>query len=198
MTPDVGDWGQFLRGQMFDRRVVLVSGRLDDESGNRAAIEMMTLDATGDDPVTLQIDSGDGTVTAALALMDVIDLLGVPVHGVCVGQAGGPAVGVLAVCHRRTIAPSARLRLNEPPVEAAGNARQLQQWVAAHHDRWSAFCRRVATATNRPEEEVRADFEAGPFLTADEAVTYGLADEVARPDARILPFPSRMMGFGSR
>ncbi len=194
--PEGADLAQWLRGRMFDRRAVLLSGSLDDEAANRAGLELMTLDATGDEAVALHLDSGEGTVDAALALMDVIDLLGVPVHASASGQAAGPALGVMAVCHRRTVAPHTRVRLYEPPLEVQGNAAQIQQWVALHGERWRVFCARLAAAAGRPVEEVRADFEAGRFLTAAEAVTYGLADEVAAPDARVFRLPPRPMGFG--
>jgi ATP-dependent Clp protease protease subunit len=195
---DGADWGAALRNRLFDRRVVLLSGRLDDEVANRVGVELMTLDATGDDPITLQIDSGDGAVAPALALMDVIDLLGVPVHAACVGQVAGPSVGVLAICSRRTVAPHARIRMYEPSVEVHGNARQLQQWVAAHREQWTAFCTRLALVTGRTADELGTDFEAGRYLTAAEAVSYGLADEVAQPEARIHQFPGPPVGFGRR
>lgn len=193
-----GDWQQWTRGLLFDRRTVILSGVLDDEAANRAGMELMTLDATGDEAVNLQISSGGGTVAAALALMDVIDLLGIPANAVGTGQVAGPAVGVLAVCHHRALAPHARVRLFEPPVEAEGNAEQLQHWAAVHLDRWSVFCERLSQATGRPVEEIRADAAAGRFFTAEEAVAYGLADELAGPSARVYRLPGRPMGFGPR
>jgi ATP-dependent protease ClpP protease subunit len=70
----------WMHRQLFDRRIMLLSGDLADHAVNGVGVALMTLDATGDDPVQLQIDSGDGTIAAALALMDIIDLLGVPVR----------------------------------------------------------------------------------------------------------------------
>lgn len=63
-----------MQRQLFERRIVSLTGDLDDEAANTLGVALMTLDATGDDPVRLQIDSGDGTVTAALAVMDIVDL----------------------------------------------------------------------------------------------------------------------------
>jgi ATP-dependent Clp protease protease subunit len=158
----------------------------------------MTLDATGDSPVQLQIDSSDGTIDAALALMDIVDLLGVPVRASCIGQAAGAAIGVLAVCDHRTVSPHARLRLVEPSVKVHGRARQLEQLASAHLDRWSVFCTRVSEATGQPIERVLEDASRGRFFSADEAIEYGLADEVASPDARMYRLPERPIGFGPR
>jgi ATP-dependent Clp protease protease subunit len=184
--------------QLFDRRIVSLAGKLDDQAANEVGVALMTLDASGDDPVQLQIDSGDGTVAAGLALMDIIDLLGVPVRASCVGQVAGPAVGVLAVCSHRSVSPHIRLRLFEPAVEVQGHARQLEQLASVHIDRWTAFCTRVSEAAGQPVEQVREDAARGRFLSADDAVAYGLADEVASPDARLYRLPSRSLGFRPR
>jgi ATP-dependent Clp protease protease subunit len=200
-APNVGGFSDpqaWMQRQLFDRRMVLLSGALDNGVANRVGVSLMTLDATGDSAVQLQIDSSDGTVDAALALMDIVDLLGVPVHATCVGQAAGPAVGVLAVCDQRTVSPHARLRLLEPTVEVQGSARQLQQLAAGHLDRMAMFWTRLSEATGTSVERLRHDASEGRFLSAEEAVVYGLADEVATPDARIHRLSERSIGFGPR
>ena len=197
-TADGGDPRSWMRRKLFDLRIVLLSGPLDDEVGHAAGAELMTLDALGDGPVHLQIDSAGGTLPAALAVMDVIDVLGVPVRASCVGQAMGPAVGVLAVCAHRLMSAHARLRLVEPSVEVRGNARQLEQLASAHIDLWAAFCGRLSEATGQPVERVRDEADRGRFFTAPEAIEFGLADEVAAPDARMYRLPGRPIGFDRR
>lgn len=192
-TPDSGEW---LRRQLFDRRVLLVSGVLDEATATEVAASVMTLDALGDDPIRLNIDSPEGAVGAALALMDVIDLCGVPVHGTGLGLVAGPAVGVLAVCARRTLSPHARLRLVEPRANARGSATELQALAQSHLDQWTAFCRRLSAATGQAAARVREDAAAGRFFSAEEALAYGLVDEVAAPDANLLRLPGRRIGFG--
>ena len=109
-----------LAERLFEQRVVVLHGALDDTVANRVSAELMTLDAEGDGPVTLRIDSADGSVALALTLMDVIELLGVPVHALCMGQVGGPAVGVLSVCTHRASMPSTRFSLREPTTQMRG------------------------------------------------------------------------------
>jgi ATP-dependent Clp protease protease subunit len=186
---------EFMTRQLLDRRVVLLSGRLDHDAANRVGAALMTLDATGDEPVDLRVDSGDGTVDAALALVDVVDLLGVPVHGHGVGRVAGPALGVLAVTHRRTISPHGSLLLVEPSVEFRGSARQLEQSAAAHLDRWEAWCRRLSEATGQPMDRISEDAARGRRFSADEAVAYGLVDDVVRPEARLYRLSDRPFGF---
>jgi len=189
---EVGDW---LAQRLFAERVVQLSGPLDDRAATDLAAQLMTLDALGDVPVELRIDSASGTSAAALAVVDVIDLVGVPVRGFGSGRVHGPALAVLAVCDHRTVAGHASLRLVEPAVEFQGSARELGARAAAHRDEWTALCRCVARAAGRTVEEVAADAATGRFLSPDEAVDYGVADEVARRDADIRPLRARRIGF---
>ncbi len=80
-----------MRRRLLERRVVTLVGPLDDAGATGIGAALMTLDADGDCPVQLQGGQPRRSTGAALALMDIIDLLGVEVHGWCTGQVGGPA-----------------------------------------------------------------------------------------------------------
>jgi ATP-dependent Clp protease protease subunit len=175
----------------------MLSGPLDDMVMTRVSAELMALDAEGDDPVTLRVDCGEGALALGLTLMDIIELLGVPVRALCLGQVGGPAVGVVAVCSHRAAMPSTRFALREPSTQLEAHVRDMAQWVALRTDERARFCRRVADAARRPVDVVTADLTSGLFLSAPEAQAYGLIDEVCRPDrdAQIRPLPSPPIGF---
>jgi ATP-dependent Clp protease, protease subunit len=192
-----------LRRRLFAQRVVLLSGPLDDLSVTRASAELMTLDADGDDAVTLRVDCGEGALALALTLMDVVELMGVPVRALCLGQVGEGAVGVVAVCARRAALPNTRFVLREPSSGAASpvHVRDVAQWAELRADERDRFCHRLARAAGRPVGEVRDDVVRGRYLGAADAVRYGLVDEVWRPggDIEKLPGPpGQTMGFRPR
>lgn len=168
---------------LLKRRLVFVRGTLDDKAAGDAAAQLMTLDADGDDPIALVLDAAGTSLGAAFTLMDVVDLLGVPVHVTVMGRVEGPAVGVLAVAPRRLIAPHATVRLRDPDFSAAGGSRQLENWLDHHADALRRFHKRLAEATGQTIAAVEADCAAGRFLDAEQAVAYGLADEIARRGA---------------
>jgi ATP-dependent Clp protease protease subunit len=105
---------------------------------------------------------------------------------------------VVAAGARRSAAPHAQFHLKEPEVAAHGNASQLAAWVEHHAVELGAFVRRIADATGHPAEHVEADLSLGRWLDAQEALRYGLVDEVWSPGrgpagpAR----PDRPFGFG--
>jgi ATP-dependent Clp protease protease subunit len=193
-----GDWSQVLAQRLFEQRVVVLHGRLDDANVSRVSAEMMTLDAEGDTAISLRIDCGDGSLALALTLMDVVELVGVPVHALCMGQVGGPAVGVLSVCGHRSAMPSTRFSLREPTTEMQARAREVEQWAQLRADEWSRFTERLAAAVGRTAAVVAETFAASAFMSAQEALDYGLLDEICRPKGEIHQMPGPPIGFRPR
>jgi len=179
-----GDWSHSLAQRLFEQRVVVLTGRLDDMTANRVSAELMTLDAQGDDAVTLRIDCADGSLALALTLMDVIELLGVPVHALCMGQVGGAAVGVLSVCHHRASMPSTRCTWREPTTQFETSARAAEQWVQLRAEERRRFTERVAAAIGQAPAAVAEVFGRGIFMSAEEASDFGLIDEIRRSPSR--------------
>lgn len=173
--PPLSEW---VRAEMFDRRVVLLSGQLDDGLATGVAAHLMTLDGTGDGPLWLHINSGEGTLSGALTVMDTITALGVPAQAICTGRAEGPALGVLAVAHGRQAAPHARLRLSQPQIAAEGTADALARALQQHRQDLERFILSVARATRQPAERVELDLAAGRYFDLDEALAYHLIDRI--------------------
>jgi ATP-dependent Clp protease protease subunit len=171
-----GSWPEWVRGELYGRRVVLLTGELDDQLAGQVAAELMMLDASDDGAVILHVDSPGGSLLAAFTVIDTMDLLGVPVEVVCVGRAEGAAVGVVAAGARRYASPHAQLRLSEPSSVVTGSARDIESWAAQHQRQLSRYVQRLAEATGRPFEHIEADLASGRWLNADEAVAYGLLD----------------------
>ncbi len=189
------DLSEALAQRLFEQRVVVLHGTLDDMAATRVAAELMTLDAQGDSAVSVRIDCADGRLDLALTLMDVVELLGVPVRALCLGQVGGAALGVLAVCSHRAAMPSTRLQLREPPTRMEAAARNVAQWAQVRADERARFCSRLAAAVGKPVSTVADDLAAGLFMGAEDALAYGLLDEICRPDAEIRHMPGPPIGF---
>jgi ATP-dependent Clp protease protease subunit len=182
--PDVGYWEMRVRETMLAKRIVTLRGTLDEGLAGQVALELMSLDASGDERITLYVDSASGNLEGAFTVMDVIDLLGVPVDATCLGRAEGPAVGVMAVSDHRSAAPHARFRLCEPQSSAQGRASDMQRFAEQQRLQLDRFIARIAEATGRPAEHVEADINAGRYLHAGEALEYGLIDDIWTPVRR--------------
>jgi len=168
---------------MFDRRVIWIRGRLDDLVATAAATQLMTLDGSGDDPIQLNLNSGEGTLSAALILMDTIAALGVPVKAVCIGRAEGPSLGVLAVAHRRLAASHSRLRLHGEAIISAGTAAPMAHELAQQQREIERFIAHVAQVTQQPAERVEIDLASRRYFDVEEALQYHLIDGIWRGTA---------------
>ncbi|HVT77793.1 MAG TPA: ATP-dependent Clp protease proteolytic subunit [Acidimicrobiales bacterium] len=169
-----------LAERLMERRIVRVAGPLDLLAVNDASARLMLLDATGDDPIDLVLSCPDGDLTAAMALADTVEILGVELRATCAGALGGVALMPYAVAPRRLAHEHATFRLVNPRQTVMGFARNLADAVE-HELRFVAeFHKRFARATGHTVAEVEADFDRGRFLTAGQAVGYGLVDEIVR------------------
>jgi ATP-dependent Clp protease protease subunit len=188
-TPRAQPWPLTQRGdslveRLLERRIVLLHGHLDHERATEAAAMLLTLDADSTEPVSLRMDVGDGDLGAALLLADTIDLMHAPVHLVCTGEIAGPPVLVLSAADRREATPHARFVLREPRLEVSGTADQVSALARQQATMLDQMCQRLAELTGRTPDEIREDLRSpGRFLSAEDAVAYGLVERVTRQPA---------------
>ena len=173
--------GEDLRDRLLERRIVLATGRLDDAMATELAARLMYLDGIGDDPVELRYSCSDGDLGAAIAVADTVELLGVELRATAAGAVGGPALLPFAVATRRLAHPHATFRLVEPEVEIRGRATDIAAEAERHAALVTSFHRRLAHATGRPVELIEADFASHRVLSAEEALSYRLIDEICAP-----------------
>ena len=168
-----------LARRLLAQRVVLLHGPLDDLSVTRVSAELMTLDAEGDEPVTLRVDCGEAGLAPALTLMDVIELMGVPVRALCLGQVGAGADrggGRLRPSGRHAEHPLLAVRAHDPAARRTCATWPSGPSCARPSGSASASASAPPPASRPPT--VEEDLERGRFLGAAEAVEYGILDEV--------------------
>jgi ATP-dependent Clp protease, protease subunit len=163
---------------LFDRRVLLVGGVLDDAATSELAARLMTLDALGDEPIELRLGTCEGSFESALVVLDILDVVGVEVRTVGFGTIQAGPVGILASGARRALARHARLQTGELEVEVSGTASDLERTLAAHAVARDQFLERVARGTGRATAEVAAEWARRCVLDAVDARSLGYVDEV--------------------
>jgi ATP-dependent Clp protease, protease subunit len=183
----LADWQASLYERLLKKRIVLVSGILDDEAAARLSAQLLTLDAEGDEPIRLELQNLRAELPAALTVMGILDVLRVRVHGCVSGEISGPALGVLSSCARRTGYPNATFTLAEPRLEFGGTVTAVtarQQQVTRMLD---TLYYKMAEVTGREVDEIREDSRCRRSLTTAQAIGYGLIqaqeETTSRPDA---------------
>jgi ATP-dependent Clp protease, protease subunit len=167
-------WPDQVYERLFERRIVLAHGELDDEAATSLCAQLLTLDAERNEPIRLEVQGLSAELAAALTVMGVLDVLRVPVRACAGGQLGGPAVGILAAAAERRAYPNTVFMLSEPRLSFEGSATSLSSREQQVRVMLDALYLRLASVTGREVDEIRADARRGRYLTVDDAIGYGL------------------------
>ncbi|MFG1923566.1 ATP-dependent Clp protease proteolytic subunit [Cryptosporangium sp. NPDC048952] len=177
--PPAEDVRELWEDRLLDQRIVQVNGRLDNDAANRVASRLLLLDSRNQHPINLRLNSGNADLTAVWTLVDTLDALVVPVHALVVGELGGGSLALLTAVAERYAHPHARFRLADPSLPSiTGTAGELAGEAAANTKLVESFHARLAELTGKPLDEVTDDFRRGRFLTADDALEYGLITDI--------------------
>jgi len=165
--------------------------------------ELLYLNYESTDPITMYINSS-GTTTAsgeavgfeteAFAIADVMKYVRPPVHTVALGQAFGAAAMLLSQGKRgrRYALPNATILLNQPKSQARGQASDIAIKAKEVSNNRKTMCQLIASAAGKPVQEVIDDCSRVKYLQPDEAVEYGIVDEVITNTEKSLNKPSYM------
>jgi ATP-dependent Clp protease protease subunit len=165
---------------MLARRSVWLRTPLDHDASSRLTAELLALDAESHRPIELIINSPGGPVETAMGVVDTLDFVQAPVTTLCIGQALGTAAAILACgTAGRRATPTARLSLRLGSLELAGSASELRGQAEHVLELRDRLALRLAAATGHLPAVIVIDLDDGGFMTADQAVGYGLIDEVA-------------------
>ena len=170
---------------MLDERAVFINGEINDEMASAVVAELLFLEgAAPDKPISVYINSPGGAVTAGLAIYDTMRHVRCRVHTLCVGQACSMAAVLLAAGDDRSVLPSARIMIHQPSGGAEGKQTDIMitaREITRIRAKLSAI---LAKHTGQPVEKVEQDIERDYFMEAEEAVAYGLADEIVNPEPK--------------
>jgi ATP-dependent Clp protease, protease subunit len=172
----------WLEERLFDRRVVMVRGPLVGSTASHVAAALLTLDALATDPIQIHIGAVDGELSAAYAIVDAIDAMRAKVRAIVPSMAGGASIAILAAADRRLAFRHARIKLTEPRATlATGTAEQVAAAAGEYLRELEELIVRLTNVTGQPRSRIEDDLAAGRVLSAEEAVDYGLIDEIVSP-----------------
>lgn len=169
--------------RLLKDRIIFLGTPINDEIANVVMAQLLHLE--GEDPdkdINLYINSPGGSVTSALGIFDTMNFIKPKVSTICMGQAASAAAVLLAAGEpgKRFILPHARVLIHQPSGGAQGQSVDIE--IAAREvDRIrDALDTILANATGKTKEQINADTERDYILNAEEAVAYGLVDEIIK------------------
>lgn len=162
-------------------RIVLLGDEVTDDLANVIVAQLLFLEAEDPDKdITLYINSPGGSITAGMAIYDTMQYIKCDVSTVCMGLAASMGAFLLAggTKGKRLILPNAEVMIHQPLGGAKGQATEIQ--IAAEHilRTKAKMTQMLADFTGQPLERVKQDTERDNWLTAEEALAYGLVDHI--------------------
>jgi len=172
---------QGVASQLMTQRIIRMGGAVDDDSCNLIVAQLLWLDSI--DPkkdITLYINSPGGSVTAGMAVFDTMRHIRPHVSTVCVGLAASMGAFLLASGQqgKRFSLPNSRIMIHQPLGGAQGQAAdiEIQANEIMHHK--STLNGYLSEFTKKTLEQVMEDTDRDFFMSAQDAVSYGLIDAV--------------------
>ena len=168
--------------KLFEDRIIFLGTPITDEIANAVMAQLLCLQSMDSDrDISIYINSPGGSFTALTAIYDTVRYIKPDVQTVCLGQAASAAAVLLAAGTpgKRLALPNSRIIIHQPATEGTYGQSSDIEIQANEILRLRALLETmIADASGKSREEVSRDIERDKFLTADQAIEYGLIDDV--------------------
>jgi len=177
----MGERSYDIYSRLLKDRIVFLDGEINDLSADLVVAQLLFLDGQDTEKdINLYVNSPGGSVTAGLAIYDTLQHVKSNVQTICLGQAASMAALILTAgtAGKRMVLPSSRVLIHQPWGGAQGQARdigiQSREIVRLKKMTINYF----ALHTGKSVEQMAADMERDLYMSAQDAVDYGIADSI--------------------
>ena len=176
-----GERSYHIFSRLLKDRIIVLEGAIEERSASVIVAQLLLAESQAPErDITIYINSPGGLVTAGMAIYDTMQYIQCDIQTIVMGQACsmGSLLASAGTKGKRLILPHARHMIHQPLGGASGQATDVQ--IQANELlRWKDELTRVYEKhTGQPLEKLQADMERDNFMTAEQAVAYGLADKV--------------------
>ena len=176
-----GERSYDIYSRLLRDRIIMLDNEVSQHTASLIVAQMLFLESEDPKkPISFYINSPGGSVTAGMSIYDTMQFIQCPVHTIVMGQAAsmGSLLAMAGEKGHRYILPNARHMIHQPLGGASGQATDVEI-QARELLRWKEVLTGIyAKHTPKTHEVLKADMERDNFMTAEQAVAYGLADKV--------------------
>ena len=166
--------------RLLKDRIIILTGEIDDSSANIVVAQLLYLDSINHDDISLYINSPGGSITSGMAIYDTMNFIKSEVSTICIGMAASMGAFLLSSGKKgkRYCLPNSEVMIHQPLGGASGQATEIK--IAAEHilkikDKLNKI---LASNTNKDIKTIELDTERDNYLSAQEALEYGLIDQI--------------------
>lgn len=167
--------------RLLKDRIIFVDGEINDTSADLVVAQLLYLESENPDKdISIYINSPGGSVTAGLAIYDTMQYVKCGIQTICMGQAASMGAFLLAGGSKgkRFALPSSRVMIHQPWGGVEGQESDIAIQAKEICRLKQLTIKHFAEHTGKSEEEVASDMERDYFMTAEDALKYGIIDKV--------------------
>jgi ATP-dependent Clp protease, protease subunit len=176
-----GERSYDIYSRLLKDNIIFMGTAIDDSVANAIVAQMLFLESEDPDKdIQIYINSPGGSVTSGLAIYDTMQFVKNDIVTYCIGQAASMAAHLLAAGTKgkRFALPSARIMIHQPSGGAQGQASDIEITFKEIQRLKDNLAAALAKHTNQPLKKVVKDMDRDYFMSADEAMEYGIIDKV--------------------
>lgn len=174
-----GERSMDIFSRLLDSRIIMLSGEVNDDMAELIVAQLLYLDGMDNTQrISLYINSPGGLVSAGLAIYDTMKCIKSPVDTYCMGIAASMGAFLLSSGDVRYCMPNAEVMIHQPLGGAQGQCTDVQIQAKHLQDVKQRLNSILAKNTGKDIETVAADTDRDNWLTAEEALSYGLIDKI--------------------
>ncbi|MDJ0789746.1 MAG: ATP-dependent Clp endopeptidase proteolytic subunit ClpP [Myxococcota bacterium] len=177
-----GERAYDIYSRLLKDRIIFIGGPIDDDVANLMIAQLLYLEAEdAERDIHVYINSPGGSVTAGLAIYDTLRYVRADVSTFCVGQAASMGAVLLAAGTpgKRTALPNSRIMIHQPWGGVQGQASDIDIQAREYLKLRERLNEILAEHTGKESSQIAEDTERDYYMSADEALAYGLVDRVA-------------------
>jgi ATP-dependent Clp protease protease subunit len=174
------NWQDILTGKMLKTRTILLSGEIRKGLAEKTIRQLLLMEAMGDDPVRIFIDSPGGDADAGYAIFDMIRFIKPPVWTIGMGLVASAAaiIQLAAPKDRRVGLPNSHYLIHQPLSGIRGVATDIEIHAKELEKLRERINRLIADETGTPYNQVEKDTDRDYWMNSSEAVKYGLISKI--------------------
>jgi len=176
-----GEKGYDLFSRLLKDRIIFIDGEINDATADLAVAQILFLESENPDKdISIYINSPGGSVTAGLAIYDTMKYVKCEIQTICMGQAASMAAILLAggTKGKRYALPSSRVMIHQPRGGVEGQESDISILAKEIIRLKKLSIEYLASDTDKKSEQIAADMERDFYMTAQDALEYGIVDHV--------------------
>ena len=181
-----GERAYDIYSRLLKDRIIMVSGEVNDDMANAIIAQLLFLDAQDSEKdIYMYINSPGGSVSAGLAIYDTMNFVNADVQTIVMGMAASSVLATAGTKGKRFALPNSEIMIHQPLGGAQGQSTEIQ--IAAEHilKTRKLINQILADGSGQDIETINKDTERDNFMTAQQAVDYGLIDGIMKNKKKI-------------